>query len=72
MRAKTHSAPKKNPHPNTGQTRPKHPSGMRAKVFWFFLFTTDAASEGRAGLHAMASGEEENERSEVSKNSSVR
>ncbi|WP_298064699.1 hypothetical protein, partial [uncultured Rikenella sp.] len=42
-----------------------------ASVFWFSLFTTDAASESRAGLHALPSGEEENERSEVKENSTL-
>ncbi len=46
---------------------------IRLKFFWFFLFTTDAASEGNANIVCkLPSGEEENERSEVKKNSSRR
>ncbi len=47
----------------------KHPS----EVFLFFLFTTDAASESNANIVCkLPSGEEENERSEVKKNSTLK
>ncbi|WP_294591874.1 hypothetical protein [uncultured Rikenella sp.] len=43
---------------------------IRLKFFWFFLFTTDATSEGNANkVCKLPSGEEENKRSEVKKNS---
>ncbi len=46
----------------------KHP----LKFFWFSLFTTDAASESNANaVCKLPSGEEENERSEVKKNSTL-
>ncbi|WP_300400774.1 hypothetical protein, partial [uncultured Rikenella sp.] len=42
------------------------------KSFWFFLFTTDAASENNANIVCkVPSGQEENERSEVKKNSTL-
>ncbi len=48
------------------------PQGCALKFFWFFLFTTDAASEGNANVVCqLPSGEEENERSEVKKNSTL-
>ena len=43
---------------------------IRLKFFLFSLFTTDAASESNANkVCELPSGEEENERSEVKKNS---
>ncbi len=49
------------------------PQGCALKSFWFFLFTTDAASEGNANMVCkLPSGEEENERSEVKKNSTLK
>ena len=48
------------------------PQGCALKFFWFFLFTTDAASEGNANMVCkLPSGEEKNERSEVKKNSTL-
>uniref|UniRef100_UPI00272D4F6B hypothetical protein n=1 Tax=uncultured Rikenella sp. TaxID=368003 RepID=UPI00272D4F6B len=49
------------------------PQGCALKFFWFSLFTTDAASESNANkVCELPSGEEENERSEVKKNSTSR
>ncbi len=48
------------------------PQGCALKFFWFFLFTTDAASERNANVVCqLPSGEEENEHSEVKKNSTL-
>ncbi len=54
-----------------GKTRKRSLPSVRCSVLWYFLFTTDAASESRAGSHALPSGEEENERSEVKKYSTL-
>ncbi len=69
--------PKRATPENPAQPKGRHgqsiPQGCALKSFWFFLFTTDAASEGNANMVCkLPSGEEENERSEVKKNSTLK
>ncbi|WP_304736198.1 hypothetical protein, partial [uncultured Rikenella sp.] len=69
----TPSAPHRKIQPNqSGRHGQSIPQGCALKFFWFFLFTTDAASEGNANMVCkLPSGEEKNERSEVKKNSTL-